>query len=102
MTTSTLYESDALLDQAQRARALGEYSRAAELYKQALTKREAAVGSDDPSVAHIMDELGTLYTQLGNYSEAESLFKKALEIVEKAFYPGHAKLAPVLEHLADM
>ncbi len=101
MTTTDLYDSDVLHDQAHQAQIKKQYSVAAKLYDQALKKREKALG-DDPSVAQIMDELGGVYMQGGNYNESERQFTNALAMAEKCLYPGHALLSPILQNLSEL
>jgi tetratricopeptide (TPR) repeat protein len=102
MTTSSLYESEALLDRAEALKELGKWGEAEPLYKQALEKRKAALGEVDPSVARYTDLCGQACTANGKMSEAEEYFKKAVEVLEKAYYAGHGAIAPVLEHLAAL
>jgi tetratricopeptide (TPR) repeat protein len=101
MTTTDLYDSEALLDQAHKAQSKNQFTTALNLYDQALKKREKALG-EDISVAQIMDEMGALYTTVGNYSEAEKLLTGALAMAEKGLYAGHALLSPMLQHLAEL
>lgn len=101
MTTTDLYESETLCDQAHKALNNKQYSTAASLFDQAAKRREKALG-DDISVAKILDQLGVVYAQTGNWAEAEKTLTAALTMGEKALYAGHFWLAEICQHLAEM
>ncbi len=67
----------------------------------ALEKRQQALGNADSSSGVILDKLGQTYQFLNQLELAASTFASARTLLEKAFYVGHASLAPVLEHSAD-
>jgi len=79
----------------------GKPEQAEMLLKESFRCRELALGKDDQGLASIADELGLCYLAGGRYEEAEQQFKAALAILEKNFYPGHARHYPVLEHLGE-
>jgi tetratricopeptide (TPR) repeat protein len=79
----------------------GQLESAEMLLKDALRTRALALGNDDQGLACIADELGLCYMAKGRYEDAEQQFKAALTILEKNFYPGHARHYPVLEHLGN-
>jgi tetratricopeptide (TPR) repeat protein len=101
MTTTDLYESEALLDQAVIAESKRQFSTAANLLDQAVKRREKALG-EDISVAQFMDKLGAVLTILGKYDDAEKTLTAALAMAEKALYPAHGLLVPFLAHLAEL
>src|SRR6516225_890399 len=96
-----LSESDTQVHQARYKAHLGDNEQAANLLKNAFRLRELALGTDDQGLADIADELGLIYLRTGRHEEAEKQFRAALTILEKNFYPGHARHYPVLEHLGD-
>lgn len=96
-----LFQSESLLEQARECKGKQRYELAEALYKEALDKRLSVLGQDDPSIANVIFELGLLYESIGREEEAINLYEQAVSILEKAFYPGHGKLAPILEHQAD-
>src|SRR5687767_15188261 len=59
-------------------RALGKYSDAEPLYRQALDIRTAAFGRDHPHVAVSLNNLGVLLLQLARPDEAEPHIQRAL------------------------
>ncbi|HEY9682230.1 MAG TPA: tetratricopeptide repeat protein [Drouetiella sp.] len=101
MTTTDLYESEALVDQASLAAGKRQFSRAESLFEQAAKRREKAIG-EDVSVAQILDELGAVQIALGKYADAEKTLTNALSMAEKALYAGHGLLVPFCQHLADL
>ena len=102
MTTSQLFTSESLLDDARAALHRGEKSQAESLFSKAIDERSKAVGSGDASVGEFTHELGHCYLVNGKEKEAEETLKKSVEIVEKAYYAGHARLAFILEDIADL
>src|SRR4051794_19888698 len=101
MTTTDLYESEALLDQALEAERKRQFSLAANLLERAVKQREKAIG-DDISVAQFMDKLGVVLTTLGKYEDAEKTLTAGLAMAEKVLYPAHGLLVPFLAHLAEL
>jgi tetratricopeptide (TPR) repeat protein len=99
--TTTLLSSENLLDDAKLAENRGEKSNAEALYKKAIEKRAEVLTDKDASVGEYQHLLGRFYLFEGNYAAAESTLKGAIEVVEKALYAGHARLAPLLDDLAD-
>lgn len=96
-----LSESASLFYQGRHKVQAGDYGQAETLLKNAFRLRELALGANDQGLADIADELGLSYLRSGRHEEAEQQFKTALAILEKNFYPGHARHYPVLEHLGD-
>jgi tetratricopeptide (TPR) repeat protein len=96
-----LAEAGSQFDQAKLKVKAGDFPTAQALLQNAQRMRQLALGNDDPGLADIADELGFCYLESCRYEEANQQFKAALAILEKKFYPGHARHYPVLEHLAD-
>jgi tetratricopeptide (TPR) repeat protein len=80
----------------------GQYEKAEELYKSALTIKEKSLGPDDPSVAIGLNNLSKLYIMQRQYEKAEPLYKRALEIREKALGLNHPDAIICLHRLAAM
>lgn len=100
----------------------GDYSRAEQLYKRALTLREKFAGQDpiDEALArsckrsdaalpkcqaHLdvalsLNDLAAVYEHQGDYDKAEREFNHALEICEKLLPPEHPFLVKLLNNLA--
>jgi tetratricopeptide (TPR) repeat protein len=72
------------------------------LLKRALAIKEKIVGTNDPDVATILNNLGGLYAKQGRYVDAESLYKRSLEIREKALGREHPDVALSLNNLAEL
>jgi tetratricopeptide (TPR) repeat protein len=70
------------------------------LFERALKINEAAFGSDHPSVAICLNNLGLLLQELGDLAQARALFELALKIDEAAFGPDHPSVATGLNNLA--
>lgn len=96
-----LFQSESVLEQARACREKQRFQQAEALFKEALEKRLSVLGQDDPSVANVIVELGLLYETTVREEEAINLYAQAISILEKAFYSGHGRLAPILEHQAD-
>ena len=63
---------------------------------------EKALGTDHPSVARDLNNLGLLYKALGDYDKAEPLYERALEIDEKVLGPDHPNVAIRLNNLGSL
>ena len=57
-------------------------------------------GSDHPTVAANLNNLGAVYFFEGRYGEAEPLFRRALDIQERALGHDHPDVAKTLNNLA--
>jgi tetratricopeptide (TPR) repeat protein len=100
--STQLFESESLLDEGVALFRNKKYPEAQSTLKQALEKRKAAVGENDPGVAHYLGELGQVCVALGESGQAITHFQQAVAILEKSFYAGHASIAPVLMHIVDV
>jgi tetratricopeptide (TPR) repeat protein/CHAT domain-containing protein len=78
---------------------MGDYSRAEDLYKQALEIYRRSLGERDPNTASVLDDLGIVYRAVGNYSRAEDLYKQALEIRRSSLGEDHLEYAASLNNL---
>jgi tetratricopeptide (TPR) repeat protein/predicted Ser/Thr protein kinase len=77
----------------------GRYDRARELNEQALTLRQATHGSQHPSVAEGLINLGAIDFDLGKYAEAEAKYRRALSIKQGWYGPQHPEAALALTML---
>jgi len=78
----------------------GDYERAADTYRQSVSRWEAAVGSDHPRVANALDGLAQATASSGDYTAAEPLYLRALAIRERALGPDHPEVGTTLNNLA--
>lgn len=101
MTTARLFESEDVFDRAKAACARGDRSDAEALFKRAIDERAKALGAEDGSVGDYTYALGHHYLMHKSYGAALEQLNKAVSILEKAYYGGHAKLAPALDDIAD-
>ena len=68
---------------------LGNYSKAADLYEQALHIREKLLDKDYPLVADSYNNLGNAYDDLGDYPKAIELHEQALAIYRDKYGENH-------------
>lgn len=94
----TLAESGDLVDKGRKALQRGNKPEAIKLFQEALSKRKEVLGGSDAGVAEIMDQIGLVYLKTSQYEKALPLFTDAAALIESAFYAGHFKLGPVVEH----
>ena len=76
------------------------FIRAEPLLARAVIIREAALGSDHPDVAKILDDFATLHAFKGRRREAESIFQRAIAAREKSLGPLHPDVSQSLNKLA--
>jgi len=76
------------------------YAQAANLFRDALAKREKALGPEHPHTAASLNNLGTLLDDQGDLAGARPLFERALAIHEKALGQEHPGSAMILNNLA--
>jgi len=91
-----------LIQQARQLYDQGKYNDAIPLVEKALAIVENVVGSENPTVAKLVDFLGQLHYHQGNYTEAEPLFQGSLAIREKALGENHPSVATSLNNLANL
>lgn len=95
-----LSESEWKVDKAKLYLRQGKYDVAETLFSEAINQRKSAVGTMDPGVADLLDQLGEIKVELQKYQEAHECFDTALKIYETVYYAGHYKLGPVFNHQA--
>jgi len=71
------------------------------VFKDALEKRKQEVGCDDISTATLLVKIGDALLHQDKPTEAGENFAQAATMLERNYYPSHARLAPVLEKQAD-
>ncbi|MEH1809678.1 tetratricopeptide repeat protein [Nostoc sp.] len=81
-------------------RAIGNYTEAEPLYKQALELRKRLLGENHPAFATSLNNLAGLYKSTGKYSKAELLYQQALELRKRLWGEHHADVAVSLNNLA--
>lgn len=79
-----------------------EYARAAAAFEKVLAAMEAQLGSDDESLASILNNLAATYESMGQHAVAERYYRRSIRIMEKAHGAGNARLAVPLGHLASV
>lgn len=79
-----------------------KYAQAETAFGSALAYFEKSYGPDDPSVAAILNNLGSVEEGEGHAAKAELLYKRALEIDEKKLGPDHPDVAVALKNLAGV
>jgi CHAT domain-containing protein/Tfp pilus assembly protein PilF len=77
----------------------GRYAEARPFLTRALEIREKISGPDDLTVASLLGQLATSFSNTGDYASAESHRLRELAITEKALGPGHPAVAAVLMKL---
>jgi tetratricopeptide (TPR) repeat protein len=70
------------------------------LYRQALARREASFGAEDPRTAHSLVDLALFLNEHERPAEAEPLLRRAIRVLEKEDSP--EELASVVVNLADV
>jgi tetratricopeptide (TPR) repeat protein len=80
----------------------GSYAQAEPLFQLLLNMYEKKLGSDNPTVAAILNNLGSVHEHQGHVAQAESFYKRALEIDEKVLGPDHPNVAIALKNLAGI
>jgi tetratricopeptide (TPR) repeat protein len=98
---SPLYECGILEGLADAAASQHDWNKSQELLLMALEKRRGALGEAEPGVGLILDKLGVSYLRAKVFDKAMNCFQESEQILQKAYYAGHACLAPVLENEVD-
>ena len=75
---------------------------AEDAYRRALAVLETSLGGDHPSVASVLNVLGSLCDDQGRFAEAEQMTVRAISIRETALGPDHPLLAEALFNLAHI
>jgi len=92
----------ALNNQAMCLFALGRYSEAESLFKQALAIDQRIPGAGRSEVANILNNLASVQEKLGKYSEATSLYGQALVMVRENAPSDQLTAATVQFNLAEL
>ena len=71
----------------------GDYSKALEFFKKALTIQEKILGEYHPDTANSYNNIGLIYRNMGKYSKALEFYTKALDIYEKVLGKNHPSTA---------
>jgi CHAT domain-containing protein/tetratricopeptide (TPR) repeat protein len=95
-----LIEAQKAFDEGERLMRAGQYVQAQPLVEHALELREAALGSEHPSLAHCLDLLGHLHRRNGDHVHAEAPLQRALAIWEADLGKHHPNVAASLNNLA--
>ncbi len=80
-------------------RELGDYPKAGEMIRQALTLRKAVFGEKHSRVADSLNDLGALLLDQGKSAEAEAMFRQALAIRRELLGNGSREAAASLDAL---
>ena len=67
----------------------------------AITLYKKVLGPDHPKVAHAMDGVASVYSDLGRLDDAYDLDKQALDIAERALGPSHPQLSIYLNNMGN-
>ncbi|MCP4216611.1 MAG: serine/threonine protein kinase [bacterium] len=78
---------------------LGNFEKAAPMYRQALDIETFIFGPRHLAVSVTLTNMGVMYSQQGNYTEAEAMFKRSLVIVEERLGPQHVRVGKLLINL---
>src|SRR5262245_1243197 len=78
----------ALAEAAERYRSRAGYRQAESLLRQALAIAVKALGSEDPLVATLLNNLAVVHKYQGRFAEAGRLYLRALRLLEQALGPG--------------
>ncbi len=97
-----LLEADLLDYRGLAARQEGAYQDAVVLHREALDRKLAILGPDDPSVADSRLRLGNLYLDIDDRSEAAKQIELALEIQSRRLGEQHPSVAISLTRLARL
>jgi len=76
-----------------------EYDSARKLYMRALEVDEKANGQDHPSVATVVNNLGSVLQDLGDLQEARKCYERAIRIDEKVYGKDHPSVATDVNNL---
>jgi tetratricopeptide (TPR) repeat protein len=79
-----------------------KYAQAEPLFQSMLDLYEKKLGPDNPTVAAILNNLGSVHEHQGHVAQAESFYKRALKIDEKVLEPNHPTIAVALRNLAGI
>ena len=81
---------------------LGEFDKAAEMHRQALTMQRKLVGYEHPSVATSLHHLARALREQGKRVESEATFRESLTMRKKLLGGDHAEVARSMNDLASL
>jgi CHAT domain-containing protein len=87
---------------AQEAERRGQFGEAETLHHQVLAIHEKSLGSDHPTTANSLSNLGRVFDLQGKYEEAETTYRRALNVREKVLGAEHPDVATSLNNLAKV
>ena len=79
-----------------------EYAKAKAATERALKIAESALGSDHPTVAVYLNNLGAVLRTVGDFAEAKASYERAISIGQKTFGPDHHQVAAYLSNLGGV
>lgn len=97
-----LEEAGHLSDLADKAIEAGDLKKAEKLAQRALCIKESELGSNHPSVACDIFNVGLLCQAVGNYSEAFALLRRALIVEQSCFGLDHPTVAETQNALSEL
>jgi tetratricopeptide (TPR) repeat protein/predicted Ser/Thr protein kinase len=80
----------------------GHYDEAAELYRQSLTAREAALPPGHPEIIETLHGLGSTIVELGDRERAAAYHRRALKLQIELLGPCHPQVAETLNGLGNV
>src|SRR5262245_46473647 len=92
----------ALADAAEVHRGRAEYRKAESLLRRSLAIAVKFLGSNDPVVATLRNNLAVVYKYQGRFAEASRLYRRALPILEKALGSEHPDVATAYHNLGGL
>ncbi|WP_437563087.1 CHAT domain-containing tetratricopeptide repeat protein [Sorangium sp. So ce542] len=98
--TAEVDEANRLTAEADARKAQGRYEGAIPLLKRALALYENVLGTNHPTVAKALSNLGVLHREQGDYAQAEQLHRRALAMRAEALGPDHPVVASSLNDLS--
>jgi tetratricopeptide (TPR) repeat protein len=81
---------------------MGNFSKALELYEQALRIQRAALGQDHHAVATTLWNMGALFKQQGDKARAKEAVERAQQIFTKQLGKDHPSTKGTAKWLADL
>jgi len=95
-------EMNQLVKSAQERFDKGQYKEAELFYRKAMESAEAKLGTDDPNIANIANNLALVLRTEARYAEAEALYRRALETHQRVSGSQSPAVAAVLHNLGEV
>jgi CHAT domain-containing protein/Tfp pilus assembly protein PilF len=95
-------EAAQIATRAQEAERRGQYGEAETLHHQVLAIHEKSLGSEHPTTATSLSNLGRVLDIQGKYEDAEKIYRRALGVREKVLGGEHPDVATSLNNLAKV